>query len=838
MRKTAKIAVPVRPQARTALPLLAASAGAALTLTASSALAQQPPPPGYDQPGFAPPPAAPMPPGGQPGAPAPGTFGDPAEPGAPPGPGGGFQAEGSVQFGLPPMGAAPPMPEEEEEDEWAERERSLSEQINLLGSTGMLRTSTAGSGAAGTFRVGFLFDWFTTGGFLCNDETPCAPVAAGQTLGDEDDASHVGAFFALNVTPLSFLEAYAGIRTYANSNDHGSPQLLQVLGDTTLGVKAFLPDEIGDVMNFGGEFRLLLLNGAGDVGIAGGGTSAEFLALSTADFRKPRGKGFPLRLNLNLGYRLDNSGNLVEDVEMLRADRDPATAGDLDRIPISRIERYGLGINRVDFFKIYFGVDVPFDYVQPYVEYTVDIPVNRQSYECHTRTISPGDVCLALAELDDPNSGSPGYSAAPSRLSLGVKATPFSGRFRGLSGHLGLDIGLSATSTFIEEVAPQAPWTLYIGMGYAFDTQEKKVEAPAPLPPPPPPAPPPQYFARGSIKEMGTDQTVAGAIITIEGMPEPPVASAADGTFLSRELAPGSYNLAITAEGYKPGSCPITVAPAMQQPMPGQAPMGPPGMPPMAPGYGPQPMGPPGMPPAPGQPPYFEPAPAPSGPIYVDVECQLEALPRKGDVQGAAADAEGGNVGGASIELTDAAGNVHTASTGTSGSFAFKDLAPGPAKVKAEADGYMLYVGDLEVRPRETTQVTVTMNKRPKIAQVRVIGNQIRLTRKIHFETDSSKIKGDSNALLAEVADVLHRNPNLRKVEIQGHTDNTGGAAHNEQLSQARADAVRTWLSGHGIDPGRLEAKGYGQGRPLVPNITPANRARNRRVQFVIKEKD
>jgi outer membrane protein OmpA-like peptidoglycan-associated protein len=464
----------------------------------------------------------------------------------------------------------------------------------------------------------------------------------------------------------------------------------------------------------------------------------------------------------------------------------------------------------------------------------VDVPVNRQSYECHTRTISPGDTCLALADLTDPNSGSPGYAAAPSRLSLGVKATPFSGRFRGLSGHLGLDIGLSATSTFIEEVAPQAPWTLYLGMGYAFDTQEKPVAAPPPPPPPlPPPAPPPQYFARGMLKEAGTDQTVPGAIIAIEGQTEPPVASAADGSFLTRELAPGSYNLTIAADGYKPGTCPVTVAPVMQQ-QPTMGPgMGPPGMPPMGPGYGQ-----PGMPPAPGQPPYFEQAPAPTGPIYVDIECQLEALPRKGDVEGAASDAEGGNVGGASIELTDAEGKVHTASTGTSGTFSFKDLAPGPAKVKAEAEGYMLYVADVEVRPRESTQVNVTMIKRPKVAKVRVIGNQLRLTSKIHFETDSATIKGDSNALLSEVADVLHRSGNIRKLEIQGHTDNTGGRGHNEQLSQARADSVRTWLTQHGIDGGRLDAKGYGQGRPLVPNITPANRARNRRVQFVITQKD
>src|SRR5690606_27691259 len=175
--------------------------------------------------------------------------------------------------------------------------------------------------------------------------------------------------------------------------------------------------------------------------------------------------------------------------------------------------------NRTDFFQLRLGMDVPWRWVQPYVEYSVDIPVNRQDYECHTRTISPGDVCLALQNLDDPNSGSPGYAAIPSRLSLGARTNPLWGAFRGLSGHIAFDIGLSGTSTFIEEVAPQAPWTLYLGIGYAFDTKEKKAKV-APPPPPPPPVqlpPPPQYFVRGTVVEKGTTTPVVGAVVSAPG---------------------------------------------------------------------------------------------------------------------------------------------------------------------------------------------------------------------------------------------------------------------------------------------------------------------------------
>ena len=71
------------------------------------------------------------------------------------------------------------------------------------------------------------------------------------------------------------------------------------------------------------------------------------------------------------------------------------------------------------------------------------------------------------------------------------------------------------------------------------------------------------------------------------------------------------------------------------------------------------------------------------------------------------------------------------------------------------------------------------------------------------------------------------------KLEISGHTDNTGSKAHNLKLSQGRADAVKTMLvSKYGIDAKRLTAKGYGDTKPVVPNTSDANKAKNRRVEL------
>ncbi len=77
----------------------------------------------------------------------------------------------------------------------------------------------------------------------------------------------------------------------------------------------------------------------------------------------------------------------------------------------------------------------------------------------------------------------------------------------------------------------------------------------------------------------------------------------------------------------------------------------------------------------------------------------------------------------------------------------------------------------------------------------------------------------------------LIANPDI-KIEISGHTDNTGSAATNTRLSQARADAVRTYLASKGVSPDRMVTRGYGPTQPVAPNTTAAGRAQNRRVEL------
>lgn len=101
------------------------------------------------------------------------------------------------------------------------------------------------------------------------------------------------------------------------------------------------------------------------------------------------------------------------------------------------------------------------------------------------------------------------------------------------------------------------------------------------------------------------------------------------------------------------------------------------------------------------------------------------------------------------------------------------------------------------------------------------------------FDVNKYNLQPESEAELDRVVQLLHENPTL-KIEIGGHTDNVGTAADNATLSQNRAKAVTTYLAGKGIDPARLQAKGFGATRPIADNNTEGGRAQNRRTELKI----
>ncbi|MSP55240.1 MAG: hypothetical protein EXR69_06515 [Myxococcales bacterium] len=158
-------------------------------------------------------------------------------------------------------------------------------------------------------------------------------------------------------------------------------------------------------------------------------------------------------------------------------------------------------------------------------------------------------------------------------------------------------------------------------------------------------------------------------------------------------------------------------------------------------------------------------------------------------------------------------------------------LLPGRVKVTAVAAGFGAQQKDVSL-PAGDGPFELTLKLTG--AKVDVTAAQVTIKDQVHFRTDSAAISRDSFKILDEVASTLIVHPEILQVEVQGHTDDVGGAQRNLELSQRRANAVRLYLTEKGIESGRLVPKGYGSTVPIGSNATDAGRSQNRRVQFVI----
>jgi outer membrane protein OmpA-like peptidoglycan-associated protein len=117
---------------------------------------------------------------------------------------------------------------------------------------------------------------------------------------------------------------------------------------------------------------------------------------------------------------------------------------------------------------------------------------------------------------------------------------------------------------------------------------------------------------------------------------------------------------------------------------------------------------------------------------------------------------------------------------------------------------------------------------------VTIDGGVIKILKPVFFATNKDVILARSFPVLQAVAGALTATPGIKKVAIQGHTDGSGTPEANLELSQRRAESVLRWLTEHGVAADRLEARGFGDTRPVATNKTARGRAENRRVEFII----
>lgn len=694
------------------------------------------------------------------------------------------------------------------------RNNSLRRHSGLSGSTGLQRVKEAGSGPPGTFRVTLMESFYSGKGFLCRDNAPCRDPITGAVLG-EDSARRADTIFTISATPFSFLEAFMGIKSSATSNSNGSPQNLQAVGDSNWGLKLFSPAEPDSIFSFGGEMELGLLTGSGGVGVADT-ASLAMRALASADFanRTLEEDRLPLRAHLNMGYLIDNSAKIVEELEQLGRGS-----------PIERTERYGLGISRVDSFEIGLGTEYVHPYFRPFLEWTADIPVNRQKYTCNPQGAdSRGDECLGGTDADGKKVA--GLGTSPNRFTLGARVFPWQPTGLALIG--ALDIGSGGVKRFLEETTPETPYSLWFGVAYAVDVVppepiQVNAENLASM------QPETRRYVIGRILEATQGAPIADAIIRYDGVPMTGLVADSSGQFISQDLPPGEYTFKIFAEQFREGICtasiPESAPPADALPPPADVPPDPTGE---AEGEGSEAASAAASAPAT---PYMD----QDGNILVPLDCQLEELPRVANLVGLLVDSvSGGPVPNASVTITDKLNRSLKLGVDAVGSFQFRNVPFGDAHITASAPGYLTMVTPISIDKREGLNPHLLMNARPEALALKIGPKQITLERPVQFVGDQANVTINSMSILEELAEALKDNEKLNSVEIQVHTDDSGAASYSRQLSQERADVIKDILIRLGVAKERLTAKGYGPDQPLAPNVSDANRAANNRVQIML----
>ena len=175
---------------------------------------------------------------------------------------------------------------------------------------------------------------------------------------------------------------------------------------------------------------------------------------------------------------------------------------------------------------------------------------------------------------------------------------------------------------------------------------------------------------------------------------------------------------------------------------------------------------------------------------------------------------------------------IDGAEQGEVGQVARASLLPGSYRIAAYAEGHLRASQTARVRSDLSTTVEITL--RPTTTTV--TRDRIDLGGKIYFETAKDVIKPESYGLLEDVATIMSEYPEIRKIRIEGHTDNRGSASYNQQLSDARAASVARFLAERGVDPDRLSSIGYGEEKPVDARNNERAWAKNRRVDFFVEE--
>lgn len=573
-------------------------------------------------------------------------------------------------------------------------------------------------------------------------------------LFDGDEVQQTGQSLTASWTLSDHLELWGALQNSGTA--YNEPRTLYTLGDMSLGLKFFFP--VADVVSLGGDLRVKMLPDSGSMETSFGATGIGIRGALNVDLQRlPDPVPFIARLNLD--YYFDNSSQVIAQTEEDHYAQleDAAPKNDENRHLVSRFERFGLGVNRVDVFNIGVGVESPLEvgkdvYLHPMAEFQLGIPVNRQGYDCpfyssdSTRGTRKGPDDTCLDEV--------GSKAWPILLTLGTRFIP---PVRGLSSFLAVDIGLAGTDTFVRELSPTPPVRVHVGLGYDFDARPvppKLVEVPIEVPAPEPPG----GRVLGTVTDRASGAPIAGAQVAFATADHSALATDAEGRYISYRLPVGAVPVTVTHPEYQEGQCGTAI---------------------------------------------------PESGGDVELRCELDRKVVPGSLDVRITDAYGAALAGLRVELSGP--TTGSAVTDAEGRAHFADLAAGHYTLSPQSETYLRRSFAVDVREGGEHALIAPLTARPGRSGVLVRGTTIRV-RGVSFDGDSAEPTAASAPVLAELADLLLGSSEIHRIQVQ--------APGGEGISLTRGLRIKQRLVDLGVDPGRVEALSGG-GQLKVTIVTP-----------------
>lgn len=344
-----------------------------------------------------------------------------------------------------------------------------------------------------------------------------------------------------------------------------------------------------------------------------------------------------------------------------------------------------------------------------------------------------------------------------------------------------LDAGLdlAVRSVGFPYGTPMPPYNVIFGVSFPLDVDAftrpvvvtRTIEKPVAAPAPV------EGRVIGVVKSGKGGAPVASAIVMVTGRPRSRVATDPDGSFQTMGLPPGPTELEVSAPGFETSKVTAAVNPSRE------------------------------------------------------VELQVALTPKNptGNVRGKVADDRGRGI---EASLKFMGPDNFEAKSDSSGLFSAA-LPVGPYKVTAEAPGFPTKEVQLDVVASQDKQMDFVLKNRPPNPDVSIAGAAITLKKPIKFKWGGPSLDPKWEAELDGVADALDEHAEIKSLRVEAHWD-AGAGTKAKELTQTQADLIKQYLVKRGVADARIEALGEGADHPLVPNISPANKAKNRRVELRI----